>query len=201
MYKQDQPFVTPKYPITVPTNLYYSTPCVYRINLGKAGKFYIGKAMSLPQTMTQIAVQVERAIRTHNNDETGWFYHMIAYIIKNRVMTATVERLHEEMKEATWELLKLEQEQLDKHKNNPNCLNNNFEVYIPKWIVPDQVDLFKKWKNDTDKANSNKHRASNARKKHKGGQLAVRSVGRISGRVRPKTGPKASKGKARKKSK
>jgi len=197
MYKHNEPFVTPKYPITVPTDLYYSTPCVYRLNLGKAGKFYIGKAQSLPQTMAQIAVQVERAIRTHNNDETGWFYHIIAYIIKNRVMSATVERMHDEMKEASWELLKMEQELLDKNKNNPNCLNNNFDVYIPKWVTPDQLSLFNEWKNETRKANSNKHRATNPRPKHKGGQLAVRSDGRVPGGIRPKGSTK--KGTGRKK--
>lgn len=194
MYKHNEPFVTPKYPITVPTDLYYSTHCVYRLNLGKAGKFYIGKAQSLPQTMTQIAVQVERAIRTHNNDETGWFYHIIAYIIKNRVMSATVERVNDEVID-TWQLLKKEQELLDKNKNNPNCLNNNFDVYIPKWVAPDQLLLFNQWKDESLKANSNKHRATNPRQKHKGGQLAVRSNGRVSKGVRSKGSTKKRTGR------
>ena len=115
-------------------------------------------------------------------------------------MTAVVERLHEDSKEFTWELLKLEQEQLNKYKEDPNCLNNNFEVYMPKWISADQVELFKKWKDDTNKANSNKNRAANARKKHKGGQLAVRSNGRIPNGVRPKKNTGKPAGKARKKS-
>lgn len=199
MYKENEPYVTPKYPIEVPTHLYYSTPCVFKLTLGK--RFYIGKCKSLPQFMEGIATVIERSLRTGVNDQAGWYYHLIAYIKKNRVMRGRVERLHDEMKDATWELLKMEQEQLDKNKNNTNCLNNNFDVYIPKWIEPAQVELFKKWQHDTNKANSNKHRASNARKKHKGGQLAVRSVGRISGRVRSKTGTKASPRKARKKSK
>lgn len=186
MYKHDKPFITPKYPIEVPTNLYYSSPCVYKLNVGSMGKFYIGKCQSLPQSMAQIGVAIERAIRLRNNDATGWFYHLIAYIIKNRVMKAHVERLHEDCKEFTWELLKLEQSQLDKYKNDPNCLNNNFDVYIPKWISADQVDLFKKWKDETDKRNSSKNRTANPRKKHKGGQLAVRSNRRIPKGVRPK---------------
>lgn len=165
------------------------------------GKFYIGKCQSLPQSMTQVAATVERAIRTRVNDPTGWFYHMIAYIIKNRVMKASVERLHDEVKEQYWELLKIEQEALNKFRDDVNCLNNNFDVYIPKWIEKEQVELFKKWKDDTSKANSNKNRASNTRKKHKGGQLAVRSNRRVSTGVRPKKSTGKPAGKAGKKSK
>lgn len=192
MYKEKEPYVTPKYPIEVPTHLYYSTPCVFKLTLGT--KFYIGKCQSLPQFMEGIATVIERALRTGKNDETGWYYHVISYIKKNRVMRAKVERLHEEVKAATWELLKMEQEQLDKNRNNVNCLNNNFDVYIPKWIEPAQAELFKKWKHDTNKGNGNKNRTGNACKKHKGGQLAVRSERRVSGGVRQESGAKKGTG-------
>jgi hypothetical protein len=185
MYKHNEPFITSKYSIEVPTNLYYSEPCIFKMTLGS--KFYIGKCQSLPQFMQGIATTIERALRTGNNDETGWYCHVIAYIKKNRVMRAKVERLNKnDVGDNTWELLKMEQEQLTSNRDNPDCLNNNFEVYIPKWIKPEQLELFKKWKHESDKRNRIKNRASNARKKHKGGQMAVRSVGRVPTRVRQK---------------
>lgn len=165
MYSTKEPFITSKYAIEVPTHLYYSTPCVYKITVGS--KFYIGKCQSLPQTMQQIATQVERSIRTRSNDPSGWFYHLIAYAIKNRVMKAKVERMHDEVKDKDCELLILEQQLLDKNKNNPDCLNNNFDVYIPKWVKQPDLDIFNKWKQDeSNKKNNSKNRASNTRKKH-----------------------------------
>lgn len=197
-YKHQEPFITPKYPIEVPTDEYYSSNCVFKLKLGTKEKFYIGKCQSLPQAMTVLATQIERAIRTRVNDQSGWYYHVIAYIINNRVMRATVERITStddaEVREEPWELLKAEQILLDKNKNNPKCLNNNFEVYIPKWIDATQLQKFKKWQHDTNKANSNKHRAGNARKKHTGGQVAVRSVRRISAGVRSKASAKKGTG-------
>lgn len=200
MYKANEPFITSKYPIEVPTHLYYSTPCVYKLIVGS--KFYIGKCQSLPQSMTQIATLIERAVRTRNNDESGWFYHVIRYAIQNRVFKARVERMHEEVKEFNWELLKLEHELLTKHRDDENCLNNNFDVYIPKWIKPDQVALFNQWKeNEAKKSNRSKNRPANPRKKHKGGQLAVRSNRRVPTGVRPKKGVNKPAGKGGKKSK
>jgi hypothetical protein len=77
------------------------------------------------------------------------FYHVIAYIKKARVMRGVCEPLHEDdLSKEPYKLLIMEQQLLDKHRDDPNCLNNNFDAYIPKWIPQYQVELFEKWKKD-----------------------------------------------------
>lgn len=165
MYSSSTPFVTPRYKIEVPSHEIYATPCVFMAYFGKC--FYIGKAKSITQTATQIAEIIERALRTGNNDETGWYYHVISYIKRARVLQGTIKILYGADREAdNLELLKYEHNLLVKYRNDEDCLNNNFDVYFPKWIPEEDVSKFNKWKNENRKRNRSKSVAANSRKKH-----------------------------------
>jgi hypothetical protein len=150
-----------------------------------------------------MAVLIERGLRTGITHEADMYYHVIRYISKNRVTRGYAEMIFDGDNVPESELLKHEQELLTRHRNDPDCLNNSFDAYIPKWIPVEQINIFNKWKDDTNKANRNKHKPTNARKKHKGGQLAVRSKRGISKGVRPKksTGKSVSKAGAKPKPK
>lgn len=171
-YSSEKPVVTPKYHIEVPTHEYYATPCIAKVWFGR--KHYIIKCKSLLPSMENMAELIERTLRTGKYDESHLFYHVITYIKKARIIQGKVEMIENDFEKREWEMLKTEQLLLDKHKNDETCLNNNFDAYIPKWIPADQIERFNKWRNETRKGNRTKNRASNSRKKHKGGQLAVR---------------------------
>ena len=167
MYSSSKPFVTPRYKIEVPSHLYYSTPCVFIASFGKC--FYIGKAKSLTQTATQMAEVIERALRTGQNDETGWYYHVISYIKKARVLQGTMKVFCSmDDCEDYGDLLIHEQKLLTRHKNDEKCLNNNFTVHLPKWIGVPEITKFNHWKNENSKRNRPKPVAANPRKEYAG---------------------------------
>jgi hypothetical protein len=138
------------------------------VHFGKK-KYYIGKAKSLLQSCEAMAILIDRGLKTRNTDPVDWFYHVINYCIRARVVRGIAEVVYDGAKEPEFELLKKEQEWLNQCKNDPDCLNNNFDAYIPKWITAKDASLFNKWKNDTENSNLTKNRAANPRKKHKGG--------------------------------
>lgn len=166
-YSSEKPVVTTKYHIEVPTHEYYATPCIAKVWFGK--KYYIVKCKSLFPSMQNMAEVIERALRTAKYDDTNMFYHVISYIKKARIIQGRVEMIENDFEKRECEMLKMEQALLIKHKDDVNCLNNNMEAYIPKWIPADQIELFNQWKNETNKSNRNKNRAANTRKKHKRG--------------------------------
>lgn len=196
--KKNEASVTAKYHIEVPLHEVYGTKCIYKVKFGS--KFYIGKAKTFLQSCEAMAVLIERELR-NGVHESDMYYYVVRYIIKNRVTRGYAEMVFDGDKKPESDLLKFEQGLLTKYKGDPDCLNNSFDAYIPKWIPVEQVNIFNKWKDDTNKANRNKYKSTNARKKHKGGQLAVRSNRGISKGVRPKKSAGKSVRKAGTKSK
>jgi hypothetical protein len=140
---KNTPAITEKFHIEVPLNEYYSGYCVYKAWFGT--KYFIGKGKALLQSVQGMAVVIERGLRLRNHDETNMHYHVIAHIIKNSLSRGRVEVIGgEDLSE--FELLKLEQEEINRHINDPNCLNNNFDAYVPKWISEIEAQKFLQWK-------------------------------------------------------
>lgn len=153
------PAVTYKYHIEVPIHEYYSGYCVYKASFGD--KYFIGKGKALLQSAQAMALIIERALRLRNHDETSLHYHVITHIIRNSVQRGFVEVIGGEGL-SEFELLKLEQEELNKCIDDPLCLNNNFDAYIPKWIKESEAQKFLQWKGI-----SAEERIERARKKTK----------------------------------
>lgn len=184
-YSSTKPTITEKYHIEVPTHEYYVYGVVYKVHFGS--RYFIGKGKSLMQSVQNMATTIERALRTGVIDETNMFYHVVSYIKKARVMRGSVSVLHvDSFEKNEAEMLKLEQEWLDKSKNDPKCLNNNFDAYIAQWIPAQQVYKFNQWKDERNKKNSNKSRAANKRKNKPNGVMDSKSRGKLPTRVRPK---------------
>jgi len=166
-YSSTTPYLTPKYHIEVPTHqVYIREASPYKVWFGS--KFYIGKGKSIVQSVESMATYIERALRTGKNDDTSLYYHIVAYVKRARIIKGRVELISDESfigREA--ELLILEQTLLDKHKDDPNLLNNSFDAYIPKWIPAEQAELFIQWKNERDAANKAKRNKNRPANKHK----------------------------------
>lgn len=141
------PVITKNYHIEVPLDEYYSGYCVYMVKFGvsKKPKFYIQKCKQLLQSAQSMASAIERGDRLKNVPETDMFFKIIDYVSKKRVTKAKIEVLGGEGL-SQFELLKLEQEMLDKYIKDPNCLNNNNTAYIPMWIYEIESQKFLQWK-------------------------------------------------------
>ena len=140
------PTVTDKFPIEVPTHKYYSNYAVYKAWFGKY--FMIWKGKSFLQSAQSLATLIERGMR-NQPDDTNFLYHVIGYIKRARVTRGYIEIIDiADLDDNDWlKFLKTEQELLTAHKNDPYCLNNNFNAYIPEWMgteVKKQFDLWYK---------------------------------------------------------
>lgn len=144
------PSVTSKFPIEVPTHKYYSNFSVYKIWFGKY--FMIWKGKSLLQSAETMSVLIDRALRLGTKDTDNYLYHVISYIKKARVTRGYVEIIDiADFDNTDWlSFLKVEQNLLTAHKNDTQCLNNNFIAYVPNWMgaeVKNQFDLWLKNRN------------------------------------------------------
>lgn len=137
------PTFTSKFRIEVPTDKFYSTPCVFKVHFGK--KFLIWKGKSMLQSAEAISIQIDRHLRKGEIDETDYLYHVVTYIKRARVMQGRVERVGDEYHDDNLKLLQLEQKCLDEEMDNELCLNNNVQAYIPKWVGLTVESDFLKW--------------------------------------------------------
>lgn len=89
-----------------------------------------------------MSIQIHRELNKPKEDSI--IFKVIAYIKRARVVTMTVEVIHET--DAIAELLMVEYEQLQKAKKNLNCLNTRFtnNEYYPKWIPQSAINDFTK---------------------------------------------------------
>lgn len=141
-----RPTITKKYAIEVPTHTYQSVPSIFKVWFGK--HYLIWKGKSLLQSCQFLAETIERNCRLQKNEETDQLYHVIKHIQKTRCIKATVTVLENEFTKPDTEaiqgykLLVAEQKWLNSAKNDPLCLNNNVQAYIPGWISKKDVDKF-----------------------------------------------------------
>ena len=139
------PTVTDKFPIEVPTHKYYSNYAVYKIWFGKY--FFIWKGKSFLQSAQAAAVLIERGLRLGITDKEHYLYHVVGYIKRARVTRGYVEVVDiADFDDKDWlKFLKIEQELLTAHKNDPLCLNNNFTAYVPEWMGAEVKSEFSEW--------------------------------------------------------
>ncbi len=106
------------------------------------GKYFIYKGLKLHATVENLSVQLHRELNKPKEDSI--LFKVIAYIKRARIITMTVEIIHET--DDPVELLKVEYEQLQKAKKDPNCLNTRFtnNDYYPKWIPQTAIHEFNK---------------------------------------------------------
>ncbi len=123
--------VTEKYHISVPMREYYSRPAVYKVWF--RDKFFINKGKNLFQSVQMMATAIERELRLRNEEPSGLYKKIVGCIKEGNVMAASVEVISCDPP-TEFDLLRIEQEELNKHRDNENCLNDSFEAYIPKWI-------------------------------------------------------------------
>ena len=141
--------ITPKYHIEVPTDKYYSNPCVFKVTFGK--KYLIWKGKSMIQSVKNMAIIIERMFRTGVVDETSPFYNALLYIKRARVLKGYVDIIEmDERKNTDWlSLLKTEQGYLDLAKNDTNNINNNFIAYVPNHLGEQIKKDFTEWYDST----------------------------------------------------
>lgn len=105
------------------------------------------------QSCEFLAEGIERYIRLKKNDDTDYLYYVCRHIVKTRCIKASIEVIANDFQKEDSEainglqMLKLEQELLDKAKDE-YCLNNNSEAYIPGWINKAHVEKFENWLKD-----------------------------------------------------
>lgn len=119
---------------------YGSVTCVFKLWFG--GKYFIFKGLKLHSTAESLSIQIHRELVKPKEDSI--MFKVIAYIRRARVVTMTVEVIHET--DAIAELLMVEYEQLQKAKKDLNCLNTRFvnNEYYPKWIPQAAINDFTK---------------------------------------------------------
>lgn len=151
------PTITRKWPIEVPTHQYESLPSLFKVWFGR--KYLIWKGKSLLQSCEFLAEGIERYRRLQKNDETDYLYHICNHIQKHKVIKASVEVLdnsfirHIKDLESIngYAMLVAEQKLLDRAKNDPDCLNNNAEAYVPNWMKVAHREKFDKYLADRKK--------------------------------------------------
>jgi hypothetical protein len=127
------------------------TKCVCKVFYG-GRKFVVVKCKDSMQSLKRIENSLNAFIRGGVNDKNGLYFHLFNYVQQNPNKKFKVQYLFES--ENGYELLKKEQEELDKNKHNPSCLNNQIEAYVPNyneetemygWITKQEVLNFRKW--------------------------------------------------------
>jgi hypothetical protein len=145
----NQPKITDGYPISVPLNEYYTCPAVYKIVFGK--KYFIWKGKSLLQSCEAIGKQLHKPVSLKELPlSDNHLFHVVSHIIKTRCMSGSVQVL--DYNKTPLQLIKREQQELDKAINDPNCLNNNEQAYVPvtnHFINEGDKQRFLKWYEET----------------------------------------------------
>lgn len=141
-----KPTVTTKFHIEVPTHTYGSPAAVYKIWFGQ--KYLIWKGKSLLQSCQFIAEGIERYIRLQKKDESDYLFHVCRHIKATRCQMGKVEVIDSEFLKGSstvingYKMLVVEQDELDKCSEDPMCLNNNEQAYIPSWVSDGDQNKF-----------------------------------------------------------
>lgn len=141
-------------PYTFASGAMQTGQCVLRITYdGK--KYVIAKGKEGFATLKRIENGLNAFIRGGINNPDGVYFHFYNYIKKNPRKEFKVDVLLES--DSAYELLKLEQQELDKGKKDRRFMNNQVSAYIPQWnedtkmygnwIPPHAVMNFRNWLN------------------------------------------------------
>jgi hypothetical protein len=126
---------------------------VYQLNY--ADKFLIVKGKTLCGSLIIIAGTFDHFRNRNPKFKLHLYKHFYNHFIRNKDSHFTVKILAQVgPKFSQYQLLKKEQEELDKHKYNPQCLNNTDRAYIPDynpetdmfgWLKRAAVTKFQMW--------------------------------------------------------
>lgn len=138
-------------PYTIASGAMLAGSCVIKVTYdGK--KYIIVKCKEAYGSLKRIENGLNAFIRGGVNNPDGLYFHFNNYIKKHPHKNFKVEILRES--ENAYELLKLEQIELDRGKSNKAFLNNQIFAYIPPynpitlaygWIPPHAVLNFNNW--------------------------------------------------------
>lgn len=131
--------------------------CVIKVAYGN--KYIIAKCKSQPATLKNIEDSLNAFIRGGKNNPSSIYFHLFNYVKSHPDNKFKVDILLES--DNGYLLLKKEQQELDKGKDNTNFLNNQLQAYIPAyneergmfgWLTKNNVLNFKKWLKTSKKA-------------------------------------------------
>jgi hypothetical protein len=126
---------------------------VYKLSFAK--KFIIVKGKTLYGSLSIIADTFDYFTRHKDKYKNHLYVNLYNHYIRHRHMRFTVRILaKKDAKTSHFDLLKREQMELDKNKNNDACLNNTKNAYIPiyndhngnfGWLEGKDVFKFMEW--------------------------------------------------------
>lgn len=135
--------------MTIPQLPYHNIKgCVFKLFWGE--KFVIIKCRTYARAKTIIEQSIFYHLKTGMNDKL--YNNFFDYIDNNSDHSFEVEIIYQNNN--PYKLLIAEQTELNKAKDNPNCMNVNSEAYIPKgiqgnrkaWINRGHYLNFKNWR-------------------------------------------------------
>lgn len=124
---------------------------VVKLFYGKK-KFVVVKCKHEFTTLKSIEKQLAAFIRGGKENEGNMYLHLFRYVKDNPGETFKAVCVLES--ESAYQLLKAEQMELDKGRQNPDMLNNNTDAYVPQfnkdtqsygWITLNEYLNFQKW--------------------------------------------------------
>lgn len=104
--------------------------CVLKI-IYDGKKYVIVKCKDGYQSLKRIENALNGFIRGGSNNPEGVYFHFYNYIKKNPHKDFKVDVLLES--DSAYELLKLEQTELESGRNDRKFMNNQVNAYIPQW--------------------------------------------------------------------
>lgn len=111
---------------------YGSGTCVVKFSFGQEGKkYFIWKCMKLHSSCEQVFRDLNRKIANGCKSD-DLFFKVVEYCRKSRINLATVEVLFQS--DSLPDILAFDQQVLSASADDVNCLNLNFEQYVPKWM-------------------------------------------------------------------
>lgn len=132
--------VTSPFPFTYKGPYEGTSSCVFKLRFGT--KYFIFKCLKLNHTAEGLSKQIHRELNIPKEDSI--LFKVVAYVKRARVTMMEVEVIHDA--DNPVDLLKVEYEQLQKAKKDPNCLNTRFvnNDYYPAWIPQTAINEFNK---------------------------------------------------------
>lgn len=103
--------------------------CVVKITYGN--RYVIAKFKTQSAGLKRIEDNVNSFMRGGTNNPDGLYYHLLNYVKRQPQHRFKVQTLL--FSDNPYELLKREQEELDKGRKDKNFLNNQIQAYIPQY--------------------------------------------------------------------
>lgn len=113
---------------------------VFRLQFGKK-KYFIGKARGYHSGLEFISAEIDRRIRLGITPD-HMLYKVVQYVKKGHVSYYEADIILADPDPV--KLMVAEHKALKEAKDDPECLNNSFEVYVPQWITQAEVEEYKK---------------------------------------------------------